>query len=94
MELPVDENLLKTAVETVGPIAVGIDADHLSFTLYKGGIYIEPKCDPDSLTHAVLVVGQHHKPDFNIHKSLLYFKEYFYIFERLRYRKRTRLLDF
>ena len=36
----------------------GIDADHISFTLYKGGIYNEPKCDPDHLTHAILVVGR------------------------------------
>ena len=64
-------------METVGPIAVGIDADHLSFTLYKGGIYKESKCNPDSLTHAVLVVGQHHKPTFNIKSRYYIFKSIF-----------------
>ena len=57
VSLPVDENVIKTAVESIGPVAVGIDADHLSFSLYKKGIYKEPKCNPNSLTHAVLIVG-------------------------------------
>lgn len=57
VNLPIDEDVLMEAVDTIGPIAVGIDADHTSFTLYKGGIYFESSCSSDNLNHAVLVVG-------------------------------------
>lgn len=51
-----NEAKLKNAVATVGPIAVAI---HLtpSFKKYHNGVYYESKCDPNHLTHAVLVVG-------------------------------------
>jgi len=55
-----DENDLKNAVATIGPIAVAIDASHDSFQHISGDeIYSEPNCDSDlySLDHAVLVVG-------------------------------------
>ena len=52
VSLPVDEDILKTALETVGPVAVGIDADHKSFTLYKSGVYFESACSSESLNHA------------------------------------------
>jgi cathepsin L len=51
------EDALKTAVATVGPIAVGIDASHFSFQLYSGGVYDEPRCSSTRLDHAVLVIG-------------------------------------
>jgi len=51
------EGALKTAVAEVGPIVVGIDASHLSFQLYKTGVYSEPRCSSTRLDHAVLVVG-------------------------------------
>lgn len=52
-----DEQALADAVATVGPITVGIDADHASFLFYSSGIYDEPSCNPENLSHAVLLVG-------------------------------------
>uniref|UniRef100_A0AC34F5M8 Uncharacterized protein n=1 Tax=Panagrolaimus sp. ES5 TaxID=591445 RepID=A0AC34F5M8_9BILA len=54
-----DEEALKYAVATEGPVAVAIDTDNRSFQLYKEGVYYEPDCasSPELLDHAVLVVG-------------------------------------
>ncbi|XP_071040049.1 cathepsin L-like peptidase [Parasteatoda tepidariorum] len=52
-----DEESLKKAVATVGPISVSIDTNHTSFMLYKSGIYDEKMCSPSELDHAVLVIG-------------------------------------
>jgi len=51
------ESALLTAVETVGPITVGINAGLQSFQMYTSGIYDDPDCDSYSIDHAVLVVG-------------------------------------
>ncbi|XP_015917119.2 cathepsin L-like peptidase [Parasteatoda tepidariorum] len=52
-----DEETLKKAVATVGPISVAIDASNLSFMNYKSGIYYEPACNSDYVNHAVLAIG-------------------------------------
>ncbi|XP_054458258.1 procathepsin L [Anoplopoma fimbria] len=52
-----DEQALADAVATIGPITVAMDADHASFLFYSSGIYDEPQCNPNNLSHAVLLVG-------------------------------------
>ena len=36
--------MLKVAIVTHGPTAVGIDASHKSFSFYSDGVYYEPQC--------------------------------------------------
>ncbi|XP_070834926.1 cathepsin L.1 [Chaetodon trifascialis] len=52
-----DEDALKEAVATVGPVSVGIDASQTSFQLYESGVYDEPYCSSSNLDHGVLAVG-------------------------------------
>lgn len=52
-----DEQKLKEAIATIGPISVSIDASQPSFQLYSSGIYSDPLCSSEVLDHSVLIVG-------------------------------------
>ena len=52
-----NEDALVNATASVGPISVGIDANHYSMMHYSSGVYYEPACSEINLDHAVLVVG-------------------------------------
>ncbi|XP_047531379.1 cathepsin L-like [Vanessa atalanta] len=52
-----DEDTLKNAVATVGPVSVVIDANQAAFQFYTTGVYYDDECDSNNLNHAMLVVG-------------------------------------
>jgi cathepsin L len=54
-----DEEALKEAVGTVGPVSIAIDVTEDKFMLYKDGIFVDDSClnTENDLNHGVLVVG-------------------------------------
>jgi cathepsin L len=54
-----DEEALKEALATAGPVSVAIDVTEDKFMLYKDGVFLDDTCKngQDSLNHGVLVVG-------------------------------------
>lgn len=52
-----NEQALKHAVATNGPVAVAVDASRWGFIHYSGGIYRDNYCSSRRLTHAVIVMG-------------------------------------
>jgi len=58
VEIPYgNENALYQALHTVGSIAIAVDASPRSFMLYTKGIYNEPSCNPQKLSHAITACG-------------------------------------
>lgn len=51
-----DENALKHAIATVGPVTAYIDASG-GFSQYAGGIYFNLDCRKCNADHSVLIVG-------------------------------------
>jgi cathepsin L len=54
-----DEEALREAVATVGPVSIAIDVTEDKFMLYKDGILVDESCGngENELNHGVLVVG-------------------------------------
>jgi cathepsin L len=54
-----DEEALRDALASVGPVSVAIDATEDKFMLYKDGIFVDDGCSngQEDLDHGVLVVG-------------------------------------
>jgi len=52
-----NEEALKQAVATVGPIPIDMDASLDTFRFYNGGLYYDQRCTTNKLTHAITVVG-------------------------------------
>ena len=51
------ESDLVAALQEVGPVAVAIDASHITFQLYKKGVYNPHTCSKTALDHGVGLVG-------------------------------------
>ncbi|XP_055383350.1 procathepsin L-like [Condylostylus longicornis] len=52
-----DEQALKQAVATVGPIPIDMDASLDTFMHYKSGVFYDSRCRTNWLSHAITIVG-------------------------------------
>lgn len=53
-----DEEFIKRALATIGPLAVAMKGDVNSFYYYGSGIYDDLACGSEGLNHAVCLVGE------------------------------------
>lgn len=65
---------LMSAVQSVGPISVAMDASHSSFQLYATGVYKPLFCSSTRLDHGVLAVGYGTQPAGLFDKETDYWK--------------------
>jgi len=52
-----DEEALKNASATVGPVSAAIDAGTFRFRFYHSGVFSDKDCSSERLDHGILVVG-------------------------------------
>ncbi|KAK5639340.1 hypothetical protein RI129_011832 [Pyrocoelia pectoralis] len=52
-----NERAMEVAINKVGPVAASINASPHTFQLYHSGVYDDPFCSPNTVNHAMLVVG-------------------------------------
>uniref|UniRef100_A0A1Y1JVG1 Peptidase C1A papain C-terminal domain-containing protein n=3 Tax=Photinus pyralis TaxID=7054 RepID=A0A1Y1JVG1_PHOPY len=52
-----NERAMEIAIYKIGPIAASINASPHTFQLYHSGVYDDPFCSPNTVNHAMLVVG-------------------------------------
>nr|XP_014282108.1 cathepsin L1-like isoform X2 [Halyomorpha halys] len=52
-----DDEALRAAVATVGPISIAVSAGNRHFLHYGGGVFNGDTCNPSALDHGILLVG-------------------------------------
>jgi len=52
-----NETAVTKALATIGPLAVTLDSNPVTFMLYKRGLYNDPRCGNGSSNHAGVLVG-------------------------------------
>ena len=52
-----NEEIMKTILNEIGPIAVSINASLKTFQLYSKGVFDDADCDNTMVNHAMLLVG-------------------------------------
>nr|XP_014282110.2 cathepsin L1-like [Halyomorpha halys] len=52
-----DDEALRAAVATVGPVSIAVSAGNQHFMFYGGGVFNGDTCNPEKLDHGILLVG-------------------------------------
>ncbi|XP_014282137.1 cathepsin L [Halyomorpha halys] len=52
-----DDEALRAAVATVGPVSIAVSANNRHFLQYAGGVFNGDTCQPSALDHGILLVG-------------------------------------